>query len=523
MKPISVIQCIALLLAIALIAGCTQVPINQQINQPITQEQTDERKTSTVTPANGETIQLDARSITRTINGDKIDLYGYNGETPGPTLRVRQGSIIYVNFTNNLPEPTTIHWHGLRHNFKDDGVPGISQEPVKPGESFLYTLYFPDAGIFWYHPHVREDRQQDMGLYANILVEPSIDTRNPVQQEALLMIDDILLEDGKNVGYGKDHANFALMGRFGNTMLINGQTDYRLNVKQGETIRLYITNAANTRPFNLSIENTQLKIVGSDLGLYEKEIVSDHVVIGPAERYSIEVTFGSPGIYKIRNINMWDQYEMGSIAVSSSNENFKSAPDERGEASNDIRSYQQYFDKPVDEEIRLGLETNHGMMGSMMGGMKDMHSVSPIEWEDTMMNMNSMTTSRMLTWFLEDKKSKARNMDLTYQFKKGDVKKIRFVNDKKSDHPMQHMIHLHGQRFLVLEEDGKKNEDLVWKDTFLIASGSTVDILLDASNPGQWMMHCHIAEHLEAGMMGQFIVSETGDEEPIGQKTEGHQ
>jgi FtsP/CotA-like multicopper oxidase with cupredoxin domain len=124
-----------------------------------------------------------------------------------------------------------------------------------------------------------------------------------------------------------------------------------------------------------------------------------------------------------------------------------------------------------------------------------------IEWEDNMGIINSQATNESLTWLMVDSGTNKKNMHMEYKVKTGDVKKIRILNDKNSVHPMQHPIHLHGQRFLVLEQDGIPSNNLAWKDTVLVPKGSYVDILVDFSNPGKWMMHCHIAEHLQSGMM----------------------
>jgi FtsP/CotA-like multicopper oxidase with cupredoxin domain len=494
-----------LLFLILFVVGCTSKTIQEKMADFGSYETAsinaveDVKNTEITYLDNGSVYQMTAEKIVKEINGKKFVMYGYNGETPGPLLKVKQGTTIKVNFTNNLDKETTIHWHGLRHNYKDDGVPNISQDPVKPGESFIYTLSFPDEGIFWYHPHVREDAQQDLGLYGNILVEPKDDKYNKVDREVFLIVDDILIENNTIVPYGKEHANYALMGRFGNVMLVNGQTNYTLDVEQGNTIRFYITDVSNVRPFNLSIGGASIKLIGSDIGRYEKETIVDSLIIGPAERYIIEVNFDNPGAYNIRNINMWESYNMSTIKVSPSNKTqIKNAIHEYGDVKLDIDKYKKYFDRPIDEEINLGIELN--------GAVQEMHSLEDIEWEDLMFEHNAIVGSNEILWYIENNKTKKQNMNLTFEFKTGDIKKIRFINSRDSKHPMQHMIHLHGQRFLVLEQDGIRNENLVWKDTFFIPTGNNITILLDASNPGIWMMHCHIAEHLESGMMTSFIV-----------------
>lgn len=452
-------------------------------------------------PDDGGTIQLDARRITKELGGSSQDMYGYNGQVPGPLIRVRQGSTLFVNFTNDLEEPTTIHWHGLRHDVKDDGVPGVSQEPVPPGGSFLYELRFPDEGIYWYHPHVREDRQQDLGLYGNILVLPAENAYAPVEHEEFLILDDILLENGRIVPHGHDGANFALMGRYGNTLLVNGKERYNLTVSQGETVRFYVTAAPNARPFNITF-GAPIKRIGGDLGRYEREEYVDSLVIAPAERYIIEVTFDDPGTYLLRSVNPWTSYDLGEITVAQGME--RSSPREtrvHPDVIADIDRYRGEFNRTPDMVLRLGVDLR--MHGGMHAGM---HSVLPIEWEDTMQEMNRHADARQAAWFIEDETG-ARNMNIMRHFTQGDVVKIRIINDAHSDHPMQHPIHLHGQRFLVIEQDGVRSGNLVWKDTVLVPAGSTVDLIADLSNPGEWMIHCHIAEHVEAGMMAMISVA----------------
>ena len=178
---------------------------------------------------------------------------GSTASIPVPLLRVPQGARIVVRFHNALPMPSTVHWHGVRLNAQFDGVPGVSQPAVEPGQSFTYQLVFPDGGIFWYHPHVREDIQQDLGLYGNIFVmSPRPDAWGPVNREEFLMLDDLLVGDDGLVPWGADAPTHAAMGRFGNMLLVNGEPDWKLAVKRGAVVRFFLTNASNTRTFNLS-------------------------------------------------------------------------------------------------------------------------------------------------------------------------------------------------------------------------------------------------------------------------------
>lgn len=452
----------------------------------------------------GETYSLEAKPVVKEINGNKIRMYGYNGQIPGPLLKIKQGSTFYVDFKNSLEFETTIHWHGLRHDFRFDGVEGISQKAVKPGENFVYKVAAPDAGMFWYHPHIREDLAQEMGLYGNLWVEPSDENYfNKVGKEVPLFLDDLRLS-GSDVDFNPKLATSTFMGRFGNIMLLNGETSYNLDANQGEIVRFYLTDSANARPFNFTIEGHKLKLIGSDLGNFEKESFVDSIIINPGERYIVEVLFDKEGLFKIQHKMPSKIHYLGEISVKKSdakNDGTFSSTKEDIQAKSGIDEYRKHFDAKPDYEFVLTLNQN------VMRGMMRENS-EEIEWEDSghMAMMNQMSDAHNVKWIIRDKATGKENMDITYKVKKGDVKKLRIVNDPNSMHPMQHPMHLHGQRFLVLSLDGKKNDNLAWKDTAMIPGGKTVDLLVDFSNPGEWMLHCHISEHLEAGMMAVFSV-----------------
>lgn len=485
-----------------ILLGCV---VQEKIQSESLQEA---QPTKTVEIQNGETFELEAKIVAKEIAGNKINMFGYNGQIPGPLLKVKQNSTITINFKNSLDMPTTVHWHGIRVENKYDGTPDVTQEPVKPGETFTYELRFPDEGVYWYHPHIREDMQQELGLYGNIIVEPAKeDYYNNVDEEEAIFLDDISLYRGQPEYFAPDYANRALMGRFGNTMLINGQTEYALNVEAGQTVRFYLTDSANTRMFNISIDGAELKVVGGDSGLYEKEFLADSVILSPSERAIVEVTFEKPGEYKLMHINPEKSYVLGTIYVTGEKTKQTIEVHNNENIIKSIDGFREYFDAQPDFEIDLDIEMDMGGMGHDMEMMGSMMTNKKLEWEDDMAMMNAMSTSENTKWIMRDKKTGKENMDAVYEAKVGDVKKIRLFNDPKSMHPMQHPIHLHGQRFLVLSENGKKNTNLVWKDSVMVPIGATVDILVDFSNPGDWMIHCHISEHLEAGMMSMFRVS----------------
>lgn len=459
-------------------------------------------------------LQFDINPVKKVINSKEIRMYGYNNQIPGPLIRVNQNSTIYVNVTNNLDMETTVHWHGIRLKNKFDGVPNQTQDPIQPDSSFLYELTFPDAGIYWYHPHVREDYQQELGLYGNIFVVSDIpDYYNPVNREEFVFLDDIQFTGEDITPTYKDKVKQVLMGRFGNMMFINGKEDYNITVKRGETVRFYLTNTANTRLFNFSIENTKLKLIGSDGGNYERESFVNSIILSPSERGVVEAIFEKPGLYPILHINPENQYVLGFVKILSEDTEADYSSEFYDLRNNqyvikDLEKYRQYLSKEPDVDLKLDIEFPGGK--ALGQDIKMSHAdESGFEWEDGVMhNVNLASSSNTISWIIKDTKTGKSNMDIMYNWKVGDKVKMRITNDGDSAHPMQHPIHLHGQRFLVLATDGVPNNNLVWKDTVLVPTGKSADILVDMTNPGKWMTHCHIAEHLSDGMMFEFEVEE---------------
>jgi len=478
----------------------------------------------------GGTLDLRAGFVRRELEGRTLVMLAFNGQIPGPLIEVGEKTTIFVDFTNDTPLPTSVHWHGVRLDNRYDGVPGVTQEPVQPGESFRYQIYFRDAGIYWYHPHHREDLQQEMGLAGNMLVHPLDDSYySPVNREEVVMLDDLLLDESSLVPFGRESSNYMLMGRFGNVFLTNGEPEYGLEVDAGDVVRFFFTNISNTRTFNLSFRPTAepgappvpVKVVGSDVGKFERETMVQSVVLAPAERYVIEVLFDKPGAYALTNHVQGINHRMGlfreevsalgTVAVSGARtavdhsnafETLRINQDVRA----DIDRYRSEFDREPDHELVLTLEVDSLPLAIEQSMLYDWVYFNPIEWTGTMPVMNWATTGAEIGWILRDGVSGAENEHIHWRFRVGDVVKIRIYNDRGAFHAMQHPLHIHGQRFLVLEENGVVNDNLVWKDTVLLPAGSTTDILLELSNPGRWMVHCHIAEHLESGMKFVFDV-----------------
>ena len=476
----------------------------------------DARPPERVSLADGDTLLLEAAPLYRRIGRLRVPGYGFNGQSPGPIIEAEQGATVHVRFRNRTPVPGAVHWHGIRLDGASDGVPGVTQAALAPGEEFLYELRLPDEGSFWYHPHVREDVMQDMGLAGGFRVHPAGERYAPVDHEEVLVLDDVLTGPEGPVPYGREAPTHALMGRFGDVLLVNGREDWSIDVRAGEVVRFHLTNAASTRTFNVSFGDLPIKLVASDGGKLPIETWVESVVLAPAERWVVEVRFPSAGMVAVENrVRTLDPVgarflsevrSLATVRVSS-----QAAPADRAEFSTlrevpSLRAevealLREYAARPPDRTLVLGLRT--GALPFPLDPLLRWESVyrPPVEWAGTMPEMDWLATGLSVEWLLRDAATGAENMEIGWRFRVGDRVRLRIVNDRDVVHAMQHSIHLHGQRFLVLTVDGVPNAHPGWKDTVLVPTGSVVDVLVQLDNPGPWMLHCHIAEHLETGMM----------------------
>src|SRR3954470_11276610 len=243
----------------------------------------------------GGAVDLRIAPVKKQLGDATVRMLAYNGSVPGPTLKVTQGSEVTVNVENRGDLEATVHWHGLRLDNRYDGT-HETQRPMEIGESFEYRLQFPDEGLYWFHPHIRQDYGQEMGLYGTILVVPEDPGYwAPVHRELVVTLDDVLIEDGQVAPFSPAETTYAAMGRFGNQLLVNGEPSLALDADAGEVVRLYLVNTANTRVFNVAVRGARMKLVGGDSGRCEREELVESVVLAPSERAVVEVRFDAAG------------------------------------------------------------------------------------------------------------------------------------------------------------------------------------------------------------------------------------
>jgi FtsP/CotA-like multicopper oxidase with cupredoxin domain len=392
-----------------------------------------------------------------------LDMYAYNGSVPGPLLEATVGDTVIVHFTNTLDEPTTVHWHGLRISDDMDGNPRI-QTPVAPGETFTYQFVVPDAGTFWYHPHVRTNEQIEKGLYGPLVVHEKAEERPLHNRERVFVLDDILIDGDKIAAPFGGHME-AMQGRYGNALLTNGLLGgVSGTAKAGERERWRLVNTANARTMEIRIEGAAFKVYGNDGGRVEPYMTPE-LIMPVGRRFDVEVVYDQPGRVTLQQI----------VVVQNANGNLvKQAFDvgviDVGPADAEKEKTVVTWAPAPDREARAIDRNEVIILDAVEGGPMG------IEWQIN---------------------GEAHKMEPLYEFARGATVKMEIRNTLAPEHP----FHLHGQFFEIEGLPG------LW-DTVLVPGETSVNITAFMDNPGNWMMHCHIAEHAELGMMSSFVVNE---------------
>lgn len=428
----------------------------------------------------------------------------YNGTVPGPQLRVKQGETIRVILKNELPEPVTIHWHGLPVPNNMDGIPGVTQNAVKPNESFTYEFKADVAGTYWYHSHQKSAQQVDKGLYGSLVVEPT--TPISVDKDYTLVLDEWMLDDrmaemhGSGSMGGMDHgaattsegsnsgghsmpgmempmSDAKMMPLMYTIFSVNGKTGPAiepLSVKEGEKVRIRLINAGYLN-HRLNLQGHEYRIVATDgQPINNPPLIGGQLLnIGPGERYDIEFIANKPGKWLLEERSTNPGAKSLAVPIVYEGSESKEAKPETGdmpivditkygEAAKSNFTLDQNYD--ISYQMDLNTETAKGKMVFTING-KTFPDVPPLN------------------------------------VKKGNLVKVTMVNKSPEDiHPM----HLHGHFFQVLSKNGQpvSGSPLV-KDTLNILPGEAYVVAFEADNPGDWMFHCHDLGHAAQGMVSE--------------------
>lgn len=418
--------------------------------------------------------------------GRSVEAWTYGGRVPGPLIRLRIGDRLIVHFTNALPSPTTIHWHGLRVPLHMDGVPGVSQPPVKTGESFTYDFIVPDAGLFWYHPHVMSAAQVGFGLYGALLVDDPED-KVGVADELVMVLSDMALNDRGALEAPDAGGSIAnVFGREGTHVLLNGRERSSLMVRSGAPQRWRIVNAAKSRYFNLDLGGVMFRQIGGDGGLQEYAVERDTLMLAPGERADVLVTPRlAPGESMVLRSVLFNR---GLFTV----EGRFPYDDLVTITGTDMAPYSG----PAPADVRRAIEPL-----PQAGAIK-------VDLELTLNQPPDEAPEYGIRGPLYSARHKALGARI------GDTQVWTVTNPTKWSHP----LHLHGFFFQVLDDNGVPVRPLAWKDTVDIPFERTVRLILRFDDRegvrGAWMLHCHILDHAENGLMG---VVDVGDgKSPVG-------
>ena len=408
--------------------------------------------------------------------GKRVNAWTYNGGLPGPFIRGNVGDRLIVHFKNELDQGTTLHWHGVRVPIEMDGVPGISQPEVLPGESFTYDFVLQDASLYWYHPHVFSAGQVGFGLYGALLVEDPADGVG-IDDEVTIVLSDVGFDrSGKLESADSGGPAGMVFGREGAHLLVNGKVMPTLRVRSGAVQRWRIVNTAKSRFFFLDLDGQTLTKIGSDGGLQEAAVTSEAMLVTTGERVDVLVTpNGKPG---------------SSLVVKAMLYN-------RGYGSVEYRSVEDLFTIQFTNEPALPKRALPKITRTITPPSGA--NATPVDIVLTLPPQDANGKSEFHINGVPYWKAKP------FRAKLGETQLWTIKNESEWDHPM----HLHGYFFMPVDEKNQPIRPMQWKDTLNVPMKTTARFLVAFDErPGQWMFHCHILDHAEGGLMGTVVVGD---------------
>lgn len=415
------------------------------------------------------------------IEGTETNLWTYNGQNPGPEIRLTQGDTVRIVLENQLPEPTSIHWHGIRVPHAMDGVPGLTQEAVAPGETFVYEFTPPDAGTYWYHSHQRGHEQLARGLYGALIVEDPNEPDYPVDQ--VWLVDDWRVDDQGALDPDFDSsADIHHSGRWGDLFTVNGSTNTGLEAAPGARIRLRIVNTANARVIRPDFGALAPTVIAMDGLPVADGFPATDIELAPGNRMDVDLIIpadasgefvvgdsftGINPIELARIVVVGEPVEAPTFEPPVGHvPDWSAAAADEPDRTIDITLYSE-FAEATDEE-----------RDAMLAGEGD----GIFRWE-----LNG----------------KAWPEPATIRATRGEPQKIRIVNDSGQLHP----IHLHGQFFQLVSRNEQSVSEGHFRDTVLMSAFETIEIVVAPYDIGTWLLHCHIQLHAEYGMTMLYEVS----------------
>jgi FtsP/CotA-like multicopper oxidase with cupredoxin domain len=413
------------------------------------------------------------------------ELWTYNESSPGPEIRVKRGERIRVRLINNLEEPTSIHWHGIRIANNMDGVSGLTQEAVKPGDVFEYDFVVPDAGTYWYHAHNRSWNQVARGLYGTLIVEddgPTFDR----DHDLTLVVDDWRLNregvlDVDSIGSMMDWSHG---GRLGNWLTVNSQSLPNFKLNSGEPYRLRFINVSNARVFEIDPARFDAKILAYDGQPLATPIKLEYspLLIGPAQRVDFLVIPEANKNFSIEEISRKTPFSFVNFKIQDN-------------VSQVLKTPALLLNNLPEPDIDNAKTFNLHMSGGAMGGGGD------IIYKGKKLEGGEFRTTGQV-WAFNGVANLAEKP--FFQVKRGETVSIEVFNDTVFIHAM----HIHGHHFRIINREGSTiDEGSPWRDTFVVGPRQTTSISFLADNPGKWLLHCHMLEHAAAGMNTWFEVT----------------
>ena len=412
--------------------------------------------------------------------GISDSLWLYNKQTPGPLIEAKEDDVIRVEFVNNLDDATTIHWHGIKNINKMDGVPYLTQDPIQPGERFIYEFPVKHAGTFWYHAHVETWRQISKGLYGPLVVKNQVDEQ--FDNDIVILADDWRL----NKNYQIDEKSFGSLhdwshaGRIGNWLTINGKKFPEYSIKDGYT-RLRFINASNARVLTFGSTLSEIKIIAID-GMYVKPFLEDRFKLGPGQRIDLLIASNNLSkieFFEISGKNSLSAFKMNVIQNNSNKVSKKQI---------NFSSFQKMPNYKNPQILKIHMQG--GAMGNLVKA----------KFEGVEKNFRTLA--------MEDKKFWAFNKEVgKYEHALANIKKGQvIILDVWNDTRWPHSMHLHGNHFFVQSKEFENLDTPILRDTYVMQPGEKSKFTYLADNPGKWLFHCHMLEHAASGMIGYIEV-----------------